>query len=90
MSGFDGANTWRFHPALPGTSATLSSAVLENARSAAGASMVMRHGVFHCGSSKPGNARRALIASNCVMAYHSPASRCRKSPRVSSGSMAAR
>ena len=54
--------------------------------SAAGASIVTRHGVFQPGSSKQGNARRALIASNCDTTYQSPRSCWRKRPRVETGS----
>jgi hypothetical protein len=42
--------------------------------------MVIRHGVFHAGSSKHGKARRAPIAWNCDNAYHSPPSLWRKIP----------
>ncbi len=57
--------------------------VLLTATWSAGTVSVTVHGVFQCGSSKQGMARRALIDSNCVKAYQRSPSRCLKRPRVS-------
>jgi hypothetical protein len=64
------ANDTVFHPLAPGL--VPASGVFAKTWRSFGASIEMVYGVLKPGSSKQGNARRALVDSNWVKMYQSP------------------
>ena len=64
------------------TSDSAITGVFESAVDSRGTRSHNRHGALYAGSSKQGNARRARVGSNCVIAYHASPSFSAKIPLV--------